>query len=390
MIIPYVQPEFLQNQSVDEIHGRMMDVMPNGIDKSENQIPWDFTRPSAIEKAHFVQFQLNETIQIAFPQWAYGRWLDYHAELQGLSRRAANSATGFLKVTGKSGIKVSQGFQFATPANLTPSVIFETTCEIEFEGVQDHAGNVTLDIPIKAVNGGIDGNVPPDTIILMVKPESGISYVSNVLATTGGTAEETDDDLRLRILDVAQRGESFTGCDADYVRWAREIAGVGNVIVNAEWNGPGTVRIFVIDSNGQPANRAILDAVYEHIIRPDNRMERLAPIGATLTVSAPAPLYIDVFAVVTLVDGENMALVRDRFKANLDKYWLQATTENALIEVQNGSLYNAVKYVFVGSTLAQTAGVANYSDLSVNTGLTDIIIPIGQFPVTREVMLIDN
>jgi len=383
----YTPPDFLQGQSVDDIHERMMNALPDDIDKSELQIPWDFTRPAAIEKAELVEFVLNRAIQVMFPHWAWDEWLDLHAQAEGLARRPANRASGTVTVTGRIGTTLAQGFQFATPANLTPSVIFETTEAVLFDGTPDDSGQITMDIPIQAVEGGTNGNVPPDRIILMVRPETGITYVTNTDATSGGTPEESDDELRERILEAKRFGISYTGRDADYIRWAKEVSAVGSVVVDPEWNGPGTVRLWIADANGVPANQQIVDAVYNHIISPDDRIERLAPIGATLTVVAPVPLYITVSAQVTLRNGESLDTVTARFEANLNAYWSQAASENDIIEVQTGIAQNYVKYVFVGSVLAQTVGVANYTNLLVNGGTGDILISSGQYPVTQEVDL---
>ena len=99
----YETPAFLTGQSADEIHARMLENLPAGIDKGEGNIPWDFTRPSALEKAEMVEFTLNETIKLIFPQWSYDRWLDLHGEKENVIRRAANHASGTLNVTGAVG-----------------------------------------------------------------------------------------------------------------------------------------------------------------------------------------------------------------------------------------------------------------------------------------------
>jgi len=396
-------PAFLQGQSADEIHRHMMANMPSDIDKTELSIPWDFTRPSAIEKAELIEFGLSETIKIMFPHWAYDEWLDLHGYLEGVRRRSANRAYVELIVIARAGTVISRGFQFATPSNLTASVLFEALEETEFVG----EGQITMTVPVRAAEGGVVGNVPPDSIKLMVRPDSNISFVTNNEAATGGSLEESDDDYRRRILDAIQIGISFTGRDSDYVRWAREVSGVGSVVVDPEWDDPtlpenfgwideggnrrkaGAVRLFIIDSNGVPANQLILDAVYQHIIRPDNRQERLAPIGAHLTVQAPAPIYISVSANIVLDDGEDLAVVTERFERNLEEYWLYAASQHDLRDVQAGVAQNFVKYLMVGAVLAKTAGVVNYnySTFAVNGGTADIPIRIGEFPVTKEVDL---
>ena len=118
-------------------------------------------------------------------------------------------------------------------------------------------------------------------------------------------------------------------------------------------------------------------------------MERLAPIGAKLTVLAPVPIHISVSASIVLREGETLAIVTERFKRNLDEYWLFASTQHDLRDIQAGTVQNIVKYVMIGAVLAKTAGVINYdySTFTVNGGTADIIIGIGKFPVTAEVDL---
>ena len=91
---PYEAPEFLRGQSAEEIHRRMLDSLPQGIDKSEGNIPWDFTRPPALEKAEMVEFTLNETVKlkrrnsktirnVKYTNMAEENCVDYTAEKPG-------------------------------------------------------------------------------------------------------------------------------------------------------------------------------------------------------------------------------------------------------------------------------------------------------------------
>jgi len=400
---PYDPPPFLQGQSADQIHSRMLANLPADIDKSQGNIPWDFTRPAALEKAEFVEFTLNETIKLMFVQWAYGEWLDLHGEKVNCFRRAANPASGRLAVTGRAGTIIPSGYQFATPADLTASVIFATTEAAVLEGTPDGSGQVTNEIAIRAVDGGPIGNVAADSIKLMVKPLSGISYVTNPENITGGTEAETDEEYRRRILDAMCNGTSMTGCNADYVRWGKEVAAVGQVIVDAEWNDPtlpesfhytdqngnekcaGAVRLIIIDSNGIPANQQILDEVYLHIAGTDDQdAARLMPIGAHLTVVAPTGLTINIQANVLLDEGENISTIEKRFRENLDRYWLEVGQEAAESQADHTGY---IRWVQVGAVLAKTSGVKDYSGLLVNGGVANIAITHVEYPVTGEVRL---
>jgi len=463
----YKPPEFLQNQTVDEIHGRMLDNLPSDIDKSEMQIPWDFTRPAAMEKAEFVEYELNEVIKTMFPQWAAGEWLDLHAEMNGVSRRLATCATGFLTVFGTEGTLVEKGFEAATTATLTPGVIFQTTEDLTLgkgpymlkntEGKEvlelllndpenpgylltirpvtdninqgelilshgtEEMERFTFDrsveseqvtslfnaasgsnyftltekvvgnavplqaierapvgniVRIQAAEDGINGNVLPDTITNMLTVIPGLSAVTNVEATTGGIPEEEDDVLRDRIIESARYGVSFSGCEADYIRWAKEIPGVGSVICEHKEEEPGSVFLYVMDVNGQPASKEIRDAVEKHIMgTKENPEERLAPIGARLSVPEPETVTINVCANVRRKGEESLDVIKKRFEENLAKYLKTATLERL------------VKYVYVGAVLAGTEGIDNYNGLIVNDGTSDVIIDSTQFTVAQVTLI---
>ena len=400
---PYEAPEFLLGQSADEIHARMLENLPTGIDKGEGNIPWDFTRPSALEKAEMVEFTLNETIKLIFPQWSYGRWLELHGEKENVIRRASNHASGTLNVTGAVGTVIPSGYQFATAADITASVIFEASGGAVLDGEPDENGMVTNSIDIRAVEGGTNGNVDADSIKLMVTPLKGIAKVSNPEPMTGGTEEERDEEYLVRILDAMRNGSSMTGCNADYIRWAKEVPAVGQVIVDPEWDDPslpenfhytdqaghrrcaGAVRLIIVDANGSPANKQILDNVYTHIAgTSDTDIERLMPIGAHLTVIAPDDVGVAIAATVLLDDGADIETVTERFKKGLNDYWREVAQE-AADDADTHTGY--IRMVQVGAVLAKTAGVIDYTGLTVNGQTENIPITNAQYPVTGEVKL---
>jgi uncharacterized phage protein gp47/JayE len=375
---PFTPPDFLQGQTADVIQIRELGNLPDDIDKSENGIAWDLTRPPALEEAWFIELVINEAIKIMFPQWAYGSWLDLHATLDGVTRRAANHASATVTVVATQGITVPEGYQFATSSDGTSeSVLFATTRATLFDTPVDALGRVSKDISVQAIDGGTDGNVAAGTIKLMVQPMTGIVSVTNAAAASGGTEQEDDSTLRERVLAAVRSGMSYTGCDADYVRWALEVSGVGSCVVDPLWNGAGTVRLIIADANGTPANQQILDAVYAYIVSPNDRMARLAPIGATVTVVAPNATAIDIAASVTLETGVDVSTATEAFKEVLKTYWAQAASEKV------------IKYVEVGSALARTSGVANYdhTTLTVNGGTADIPLTVMDYPTTGEVTL---
>ena len=361
----YTPPALLAEMDDDVIHGRMLEAIPDDIDKTDGGFAHDFTRPAALEKAELM-VAFNDAIQIFFPEWSYSGWLDKHAARVGLSRKAAQAAETTLEITGVAGTILPAGFLFATPKtaiseNIEFAVVESVT--ISAEG--------TASPLVRCTETGTIGNVPANSITLMSSPIGGVAVITNPKAATGGIETESDDALRERIMERERSNESsYVGNDNDYKRWAKEVDGVGSVVVVPEWmgKGTGTVKLIVMDANGSPANNTILTAVYNHIISPDDRDSRLAPIEAILTVTTAEPISIAVSANVILEEGVELETVLVAYRTNLLAYFEEAKAENS------------VRYTRVCSVLSETAGVLDYTNLLLNGGTANIGITADDYP----------
>lgn len=371
MEIPeFTLPDWLEKCDSDTIQKRMMDSLPQDIDKTEGGFPWDFTAPTALEVAELLQFHIPETLKIMHPMWAYGRWLDYHAEGVGLKRKGKNAASCTVRVEGSPGTVIPEGFRFAVPTDGTvPSVEFfaaEAGC-IGMDGFAD--------VAVTAVEAGASGNVGAGTISVMSEPISGIISIKNQEKATGGTEEESDGSLRERIREVNNSAEaSFVGCEADYKRWAKEVNGVGDVFVVSQWDPetPNSVKVVVMDDNGEPANEQILQNVYDYIYA-DNGDDRKCPVGAILTVAPPVPVTLGISARVRVEQGEDKGLVLNRFKALLHKYYQTAKSDGI------------IKYAEIGALLINTPGVYDFDRLLINGAEVNITIMADEYPMTGEI-----
>ena len=150
---------------------------------------------------------------------------------------------------------------------------------------------------------------------------------------------------------------------------------MGAASVIPEWNGPGTVKLILIDSNGRPANDHICQEVYEYIIHPEDRLQRKAPIGAILTVSAPDLVTVSYSATVELQVGYSLETVKAEFEKNLLAYYDEALKDGE------------VKYTRTASVLSDTAGVNDYADFLMNGDTRNIGIHTNEFPVTENITL---
>lgn len=358
----FVVPDFLKNQSETEIHKEMLAMLKTYVpdmDLTEGSIAWDFTRPTAKEKAMMVNFILVEAIKNTFPMWAYGQSLDYLGMARGIYRKKAVAAHGILTLAGVPDTEIPEGFVFTTQAELnTNSIFFETTQK----SVIPESG--TLDIEIVAVTAGVSGNVASNKIVMLSKPIQGVERVTNKDPTTGGSDLEEDQALRMRVVDYDQlQGISYVGSVSDYYRWAMEVVGVGSVKVISADDDSGLVKLVLTDTEGKPANTELCKAVNAHIMAPDNPIDRLAPINAYLQVIPPEKIVICIAASIRLENNVSLLEVMEAFIAALLGYYPIALAEGV------------VRYAEIGSLLIGLEGVKDYEHLKVNDGVDNILIP---------------
>lgn len=372
----FMTPDFLLNRSTDDNHAKMKTVMPPDIDLSEGSHGWNMTRPTALAMAEMCEFILPCVVQLILPEWSYGTFLEGHAQSRNLTRRAATAASGEITITGAAGTIIPTGSLFSTAAvNDEPSVDYATvtSATIPAEG--------SVSIAVQCTQTGIVGNTAANTIVLSSSKITGINSVTNQASVTGGTEQETDESLRERIAEHDHgQGNSYTGCAADYKRWATSVAGVGEATIIPAQDDSGLVQIILTDANGDPATETLCEEVYNYIMQPDAPDKRRAPIGASLSVDPPATKALGIKATVELEENANIEAVKAAYKAKLADYLAVAFGDGE------------IKYTRVAAALASTSGVNDYADLQIGInsggtvayGTTNISIASTQLPTISE------
>ena len=355
-------PDYLKEDE-ETIHRRMLEKAPLGIDTSEGSFFWDSTRPGAIEKAQLVQFTLQNLLQIFFVQTSYGQYLDYLGQVRGVTRLPATPSTGKVKFIGQPGTLIKAGTRVSTQSSANSSaIIFETT----ESGVINEQGGVT--VSAVCTEAGTIGNVPTGTIVLMAEPVEGVTSVTNPEPFTGGTDIEDDDAFRERILD-ARRLPITSGNKHHYRYWAMEVPGVGDAKVFPTWNGPGTVKVIIIDANKRAASPELIAAVAEHI-------EESRPIGAAVTVDTATEKQIDITADVTLTDGYTIQQVQQSYREAVVDFF----NEIAFVE-------DYVSYAQLGRILLQIPGVMDYANLLINGSVNNVMLNEEEIAIVGTVTL---
>ncbi len=333
-----------ETQTYTEILQRLKSLVPSGMDCSEGSFIHDVLSPAALEMAQLYT-NLDLVLALSFAQTTNGQYLDYRAGEHGLERKAATYATGTLKVSGSQGIAIAQGQIFVTDGGIE----FATT-----ESTSIPAAGYVL-IPIQAKTPGITGNVPSGTIKKAQAAIPGVTSITNENPTTGGVDVETDDALLNRLLEKV-RYPATSGNASHYLQWAKEVVGVGDAIVFPLWDGAGTVKVVIIDSEKQSADSELVSDTVDYI-------ESVMPIGSGLTVESAVGLNINIAAAVSLAEG----YTSEQVTTSLTELTADYLKEIALKQ-------NYVSYAKIGSLLLETPGILDYSGLTVNEGTENISV----------------
>jgi uncharacterized phage protein gp47/JayE len=232
------------------------------------------------------------------PDTAETEWLDRHGQIwlhnadgtKGRKLPAVASGSGLC--TGIAGTVVPLGSELASEALAAG---YETLEQVIL-------GTGTTAVTIRALDGGTAGNLDAGTTLQFVEPLDGLDGTVTVVTMTGGTEEESDDDLRARVLLRIQ--EPPMGGDAiDYVQWALQVPGVTRAWAYPLEMGIGTVTVrfmmdmLRVDNDGFPFPEDV-DAVAAYL-------DTVRPVAVKdFFVVAPIPYPVDM-TITNLVNDDS-------------------------------------------------------------------------------------
>ena len=283
-------PQYAATNSAPDIISRMLVSLPAQYDPTEGSFSYDLIAAFASELESFYQALDQVALQV-YPQTATDDYLDAIAESHGVERTAASSATVDVQFTGTVGTIIPAGTRGSTlleSASLGEPVFFQTINAVTMSAA-------TQLVACVCTQTGNVGNVSANSIIRLEDPIVGVTAVTNLDPSTGGSEEQTDDELRVSLLERLRLGRG-AGTEADYQDAALAVTGVGTVVVEPLWAGNGTVRVIVMDASSSPVASSVLGAATTAIAA-------VTPVGAAVTVVTPATVTLNVAADVTLAAG---------------------------------------------------------------------------------------
>lgn len=294
-----------------------------------------------------------------------------HGNEYGLTLRPAAPAdgqailtsTGDLVVDVSAVFRRSDGFEYLASASAS------------------RLGAGTLVVSLIADVDGAAGNALNGTPLEIVSGVTGDALAEVNVGITGGADTEDKETFRSRIL-FRKRYPPHGGAASDYVLWAMSVAGVTRVFVERLWNGPGTVRVFVmmddLFADGIPG-AADVERVADFI-------ETVRPAGAIVTVQAPAARRMDI-----TISGltPDTSATREAVLAELRETVQRLGRVAGNDTVHGGMAFLATPFVFPRAWVWQAVGNAGgvISDAVVLPAI-DTALSAGEIPVLGTVSFV--
>lgn len=347
-----------EDMTYEMIMSRMLDRVPNGIDKREGSLIYTALAPAAAEmQVMYIEFDtiLRET----FAETASRENLIRRAKERGMEPRPATNAVFKAvavpeTVTIESGQRFRLGIYYYTVTKIIGNGVYQLTCET--------AGAVG--------NRQIGRMVPVENI-------SGLTSIELTELLIPGEDEEDTEVFRKAYINSFME-KSFSGNRKDYLDKTNGIPGVGATKITRAWNGASTVKLTILDSNYNKASELLIQTVQDAI---DPAMsgngDGLAPIDHVVTVDTAEEVKIQIKCTLeyeSSYGGETMqAQIKEAAEAYLKE--LRASWEGL------GDHGCIVRLSQIEARILALEGIYDIKDTQINGAAENLELSKNQIPV---------
>ena len=336
---------------------RMMERVPNDIDKREGSIIYDALAPAAAELAQ-MYIELDVILNETFADTAGREYLIRRASERGLTPYPANYA--FLR--GVFNMDVPIGTRFSLE-------------DLNYIVAKKIEGETQYEYMLQCETVGVIGNKYFGRIT-PIEYVAGLTSAELTELLIPGEDEEDTEHFRQRYFD-SLNAKAYGGNIADYKEKVDAIQGVGGVKVYPVWNGGGTVKLVIINSDYRTPTQELADFVQTTIDPITNSGEGVgvAPIGHTVTVVSVQEEVINVELIIDYDVGYDFDTLKLAIEEVLENY-LQELREDWANKTQT-----IIRVVQIEERLLELNGIIDVHDTKLNGGSGNLILESEVIPI---------
>lgn len=347
MVRGIYEPIFDENTFANVLE-RNLDRISDEFDKREGSVIYDAIAPMAIEISLLYSY-LDFLFKNAFGDTANRYWLIERAKERGIEPYNATKAV----IIGRFDAKLNIGDRFFIDD------IYYTVSKLQkeekgmffYELICNEKGRV----------GNLKGGklTPTRTIRNLNLAEI---YKLAIL----GEDEEGTEDFRQRYFETI-KSIAYGGNIDDYRKKVKDIDGVGLVKVIPVWNGGGTVKLIITDSEFKEPTSELISKVQE-IIDPIPFHQKgvgIAPIGHYVTVVGAKLKKINITCEILKSRDSNLEEIKREVKSNIEEYFKGQREKWGTYEKVDSNIYveNDIRLAKITSIVLNVADVIDYETI---------------------------
>lgn len=292
---------------------RLLSQVSDDMDKREGSIIYDALAPCAIELSN-AYMSMDMVLTESFADTASGFYLIKRAAERGMIPEPATYA----HVKGAFyGAEIPVGKKFSC-GNLNYQTV---------EKIENGEHSIKF-YELVCLTSGSDANGNLGTLTPITSDDyvEGMDYAEIVEVTIPGKDEEDQESLRERYYS-SFTNQAFGGNASDYKNKTKDIEGVGGVKVIPTWNGGGTVKLVIIDSEFSDPSEELISLVQDKIDpNQDAGGGGIAPIGHIVTVAGVKNKTINISTTVTCKQGTTFEDVKPYIFKAVDTYFRELSS----------------------------------------------------------------
>lgn len=350
-----------ENVTYENILQRMLDRIPDTLDKREGSIIYDALAPAAVELQN-MYIQLDAILNESFADTQTRDYLIKRCAERGVNVEPATFAVRKGEFSPASlGIPIGSRFSLGILNYVVTEKISNGVYKLQCE------------------TAGSNGNVESGTLIPIDYIE-GLEIATLTEVLIPGEDEEDTEHLRQRYFDSLD-SQAFGGNQKDYKEKINALNGVGGVKVYPAWNGGGTVKLVIINSNHELPSSTLIDNVQTAIAPTQNQGvgAGIAPIGHIVTVLGCGKTTVDISTSITCQQGWDWEALKPYAEQAIDKYFKELAsewdvTENLIVRISQ-----------IEIRLLNLTGVLDIADTTLNGNAQNLSIDADNIPVRGEV-----
>lgn len=355
-----------ENMTYERIQRRVLNRVKPQYDKREGSIIFDATAPISFELAEayiMAEVILKETFAYTASRWG----LELRASEFNIYPEPATPAEVEAKFNKPIDIGTrfnSDKYNFYAAEVLDKSNhIYKLVCETPGIGGNTCIGDIT---PISQI-GGLE-----------------VAKITKLI--TPGEDEEDTEVFRQRYI-KALKSKAYGGNGDDYNEKVRKIHGVGGVKTYRCWNGGGTVKCVIINTQYKSPDNEMINEVQQEIDpTQDGKGYGVAPIGHIVTVVGAREVPINVQATITVKGGYTTTELTQSITEKINEYLIDKRIEWS---TQTDKQYVTVRSAFILSKILDVKGVKDCI-LTVNGNNTKLDLASDEIPIIGNIRIIQG